>query len=63
MRILLPTGSATVETVKKAAAGFDAEVRITGEIASFLTPHALRTMILEGTLRYGHRPRYVHGIF
>lgn len=48
MRILLPTGSATVEIVKKAASGFDADVRITGEIASFLTPHALRTLILGG---------------
>ena len=48
MRILLPTGSATGETVRKAALGIDADVRITGEIASFLTPHALRTLILGG---------------
>ncbi len=48
MRILLPTGSTTVEIVKKAAAGFDADVRISGEIASFLTPHALRSMIKGG---------------
>ena len=49
MRILLPTGSATAEMVRKAAAGFDADVRITGEIASFLTPHTLRTLIREGS--------------
>ncbi|MFA6333580.1 MAG: dihydropteroate synthase-like protein [Methanoregula sp.] len=45
MRILLPTGSATEETVRKAAAGFDADVVVTGEIASFLTPHRLRELI------------------
>jgi len=48
MRILLPTGSATEEIVRKAAAGFDADVRVTGEIASFLTPHALRCLMREG---------------
>ena len=48
MRILLPTGSSTADTVRRAAAGFDAEVKVIGEIASFLTPHALRTMILNG---------------
>ena len=47
MRILLPTGAATESMVKRAAAGFDAAVVVTGEIASFLTPHALR-MILKG---------------
>jgi len=41
MRILLPTGTATEEMVKKAAAGFDADVVVTGEIASFLTPYRL----------------------
>lgn len=41
MRILLPTGTATEEMVRKAAAGFDADVIVTGEIASFLTPHRL----------------------
>jgi dihydropteroate synthase-like protein len=41
MRILLPTGTATEKTVKTAAAGFDADVVVTGEIASFLTPHRL----------------------
>jgi len=41
MRILLPTGTATEEMVKKAAAGFDVDVVVTGEIASFLTPYRL----------------------
>lgn len=45
MRILLPTGKATGEMVRKAAAGFDADVVVTGEIASFLTPHRLRELI------------------
>jgi dihydropteroate synthase-like protein len=45
MCILLPTGAATVETVNKAAAGYDAHVVVTGKIASFLTPHALRELI------------------
>jgi dihydropteroate synthase-like protein len=48
MRILLPTGSATRELVKCAAAGFDADVVVTGEIASFLTPHALHQLIKKG---------------
>jgi dihydropteroate synthase-like protein len=42
MRILLPTGAATEDLVRKAAAGHDADVVVTGEIASFLTPHHLR---------------------
>jgi len=49
MRILLPTGSATEEMVKCAAAGFDANVVVTGEIASFLTPHMLHVLIKKGT--------------
>jgi dihydropteroate synthase-like protein len=48
MRILLPTGAATADTVRKAAAGFDADVVVTGKIASFLTPHALRNLIKKG---------------
>ena len=49
MRILLPTGSATVEIVKKAAEGMDAAVVVTGEIASFLTPaHLERTSLRRG---------------
>jgi dihydropteroate synthase-like protein len=49
MRILLPTGAATEELVKCAAAGFDAHVVVTGEIASFLTPHVLHVLITKGT--------------
>lgn len=45
MRILLPTGAATEDIVRKAATGFDADVVVTGEIASFLTPHHLRTLV------------------
>ena len=48
MRILLPTGTATELMVKRAAVGFDADVVVTGEIASFLTPHALRILIKKG---------------
>lgn len=45
MRILLPTGSATEEMVRQAAAGYNADVVVTGEIASFLTPHQLRVIL------------------
>lgn len=45
MRILLPTGAATEQLVKRAAEGYDADVVVTGEIASFLTPHALRLLL------------------
>jgi dihydropteroate synthase-like protein len=45
MRILLPTGAATEDIVRKAAAGYDADVVVTGEIASFLTPHRLRELL------------------
>jgi dihydropteroate synthase-like protein len=45
MRILLPTGTATEEMVKCAAADYDADVVVTGEIASFLTPHMLHKLI------------------
>jgi len=48
MRILLPTGAATAETVRRAATGFDADVVVTGKIASFLTPRALRELIAKG---------------
>jgi len=49
MRILLPTGAATKEIVKCAATGFDADIMVTGEIASFLTPHRLHQLIKKGT--------------
>jgi dihydropteroate synthase-like protein len=48
MRILLPTGAATEEMVRNAAAGFNADVVVTGEIASFLTPHTLHGLINKG---------------
>jgi dihydropteroate synthase-like protein len=49
MRLLLPTGSAAAETVQKAAEGYDARVVVTGEIASFLTPGQLLSLVREGT--------------
>jgi dihydropteroate synthase-like protein len=45
MRLLLPTGRATYDLVKKAAEGMEAEVVVTGEIASFLTPRQLKQLI------------------
>lgn len=48
MRILLPTGTATEDLVREAAAGFDADVIVTGEIASFLTPHRLKDLLKKG---------------
>lgn len=48
MRILLPTGTATEEIVRTAATGFDADVVVTGEIASFLTPHRLGEVLKKG---------------
>jgi dihydropteroate synthase-like protein len=49
MRILLPTGTATADTVRRAAEGQDAEVAVTGEIASFLTPPQLLTLVKKGS--------------
>ncbi len=49
MRILLTTGAATEEVVKSAAASVDAEVVVTGKIASFLTPHMLHGLIKKGS--------------
>jgi dihydropteroate synthase-like protein len=48
MRLLLPTGRATYDLVKKAAEGMEAEVVVTGEIASFLTPRQLKQLIGGG---------------
>ncbi|HPD76203.1 MAG TPA: dihydropteroate synthase-like protein [Methanoregulaceae archaeon] len=48
MRILLPTGAGTEALVRAAAAGHDADVVVTGEIASFLTPHQLEALIRRG---------------
>ena len=41
MRVLVPTGTIAEKIVRRAAAGFDADVIVTGEIASFLTPDRL----------------------
>ncbi|MDD1654044.1 MAG: dihydropteroate synthase-like protein [Methanomicrobiales archaeon] len=49
MRILLPTGTATETIVRKAAEGHDAVVAVTGEIASFLTPSQLLTLVKGGS--------------
>ena len=49
MRILLTTGAATEEVVKSAAASVDAEVVVTGKIASFLTPYMLHGLIKKGS--------------
>lgn len=48
MRILLPTGTVTYEVVSKAAMQYDADVVVTGEIASFLTPARLKSLIKSG---------------
>ncbi len=48
MRMLLPTGSATEQVVREAAREFDADIVVTGEIASFLTPHQLNRLITKG---------------
>jgi dihydropteroate synthase-like protein len=49
MRILLPTGSAAAATVRRAAEGYDARVEVTGEIASFLTPAQLLSLVRGGS--------------
>ncbi|HWQ68150.1 MAG TPA: dihydropteroate synthase-like protein [Methanospirillum sp.] len=47
MRILLPTGQVTEEAVRQAAVGFTADVVVTGEIASFLTPKQLKGILAQ----------------
>ncbi len=49
MRILLTTGAATEDVVKSRRHLFDADVVVTGEIASFLTPHMLHGLIKKGS--------------
>jgi len=49
MRILLPTGAVTAGVVREAAAGYPADVVVTGEIASFLSPHQLREILRKNT--------------
>jgi dihydropteroate synthase-like protein len=48
MRILLPTGSLTRDIVLQAARGFDADVVVTGEVASLLTPLELESLVKQG---------------
>jgi len=48
MRLLLPTGTATAGIVRKAAEGNEADVVVTGEIASFLTPEQLASLVGRG---------------
>lgn len=48
MRVLLPTGTIAEKIVRRAAAGFDADVMVTGEIASFLTPERLCALAQGG---------------
>jgi dihydropteroate synthase-like protein len=45
MRILLPTGEATEKSVRDAAADLEADVVVTGPVASFLTPDQLRVLL------------------
>ena len=47
MRILLPTGAATEAIVRAAAKDYDADVVVTGEIASFLTPAQLQYLLMK----------------
>ena len=47
MRILLPTGRVTYTIVQDAAKGFDADVVVTGELASFLTPAQVRSLLMS----------------
>ncbi len=48
MHILLPTGTVTKKIVQDAALGYDAEVVAIGEIASFLRPDDLFSLIKKG---------------
>ena len=52
MAILFPTGAATETAVRAAVAGLDADVVVTGEIASFLTPRQLRDLLVAGSYDY-----------
>jgi dihydropteroate synthase-like protein len=49
MRILLPTGAITADVVREAAAGYPADVVVTGEIASFLSPGQLVEILRKDT--------------
>ncbi len=52
MAILFPTGAATEAAVRAAVAGLDADVVVTGEIASFLTPSQLRNLLRARSYDY-----------
>jgi dihydropteroate synthase-like protein len=45
MRILLPTGEATERMVRDAALDLDADVVVTGPVASFVTPDQVRSLL------------------
>lgn len=48
MRVLLPTGTIAEKTVRRAAAGFDVDIVVTGRIASFLSPDELSRIVKNG---------------
>jgi len=48
MRVLLPTGTIAEKTVRKAVAGFDVDIVVTGKIASFLSPDELCRIAQNG---------------
>lgn len=48
MRVLLPTGTIAEKVVRRAAAGYNADVTVAGKIASFLTPEQLCAMAQGG---------------
>lgn len=48
MRVLLPTGTIAEKTVRRAAAGFDVDIVVTGKIASFLSPNELSRIAQNG---------------
>lgn len=47
MHILLPTGSVTADLLRSAAKGLDADVAITGEVASFVTPDQVKELLKQ----------------
>ncbi len=52
MAILFPTGAATEAAVRAAVSELDADVVVTGEIASFLTPRQLRDLLMAGSYEF-----------
>lgn len=47
MQILLPTGSITAPILRSAARELNADVVVTGEVASFITPDAVRELLIR----------------